>query len=70
MCLFGSKRIGPACFKWQAGPQTADKTPCGIFVGNFAPPAYSPTARRAAGSVRNALLRKASETAAHVAGFG
>ena len=32
--------------------------------------AYSPAARRAAKSVRKALLRKAAETDVHAAGFG
>ena len=37
---------------------------------SYAPFAYEPTARRAANGDRNPLLRKGSETTAHVAGFG
>ena len=41
-----------------------------IFSDGEALFAYSPAARRAAKSVRKALLRKAAETDVHAAGFG
>jgi len=45
-------------------------SPAAIFSAEIAPFAYSPMARRAANGVRKALLRKATEPTAHVAGLG
>ena len=50
--------------------QVVKKHACGGFFDEFAPFAYEPLARRAANGDRNPLLRKGSETTAHVAGFG
>ena len=49
---------------------SSKKHACGDFFDDFAPFAYEPAARRAANGDRNPLLRKGSETTAHVAGFG
>ena len=50
--------------------RSSKNTPAAAFLTSFAPFAYEPTARRAANGDRNPLLRKGSETTAHVAGFG
>ena len=56
-------------------PQVVKKHAYGGFFDEttvicIAPFAYEPTARRAANSDRNPLLRKGSETTVHAAGFG
>jgi len=50
--------------------QSVEKARFAIFSAGIAPFSYSPLARRAANGVRKALLRKATEPTAHVAGLG
>ena len=52
------------------GSERRKSSPEAIFSDGNAPFAYSPTARRAANGVRKALLRKATEPTAQVAGLG
>jgi len=54
----------------ETGLRSSKNTPAAAFLTSYAPFAYEPTARRAANGDRNPLLRKGSETTAHVAGFG
>ena len=54
----------------EAHSRSSKKPPSADFLTRVAPFAYEPSARRAANGDRNPLLRKGSETTAHVAGFG
>ena len=47
-------------------PCSSKNTPTAAFLTTIAPFAYEPTARRAANSDRNPLLRKGSETTGRV----
>ena len=64
--FFDSQRGHGIC----RGLWSSKNTPAAAVLTSYAPFAYEPSARRAANGDRNPLLRKGSETTAHVAGFG